>query len=141
MVHYFGKNLKHLRKQHNLNQSDLASQLGIARSTISNYENCSYEPDLCNLIKISDFFNYSIDSLVFSDLTIGKNLLVNTKQSLLDTLDLNKFSIESLLNTLESDKKYYTDSLQNINEQLPQKIDEIDSIIKLIKNYTNDFNK
>ena len=110
MVHYFGKNLKHLRKQHNLNQSDLASQLGIARSTISNYENCSYEPDLCNLIKISDFFNYSIDSLVFSDLTIGKNLLVNTKQSLLDTLDLNKFSIESLLNTLEDDKKYYTDS-------------------------------
>ncbi|MBR7112969.1 MAG: helix-turn-helix domain-containing protein, partial [Firmicutes bacterium] len=49
--------LKNLRKSLNLTQQDLATSLGIAKSTISMYENGWREPDFETIEAIADYFN------------------------------------------------------------------------------------
>lgn len=59
----FAKNLKRLRKERSLTQKDLAEALGIAKSTISMYENNNREPDFETEELIADFFNVDINTL------------------------------------------------------------------------------
>ena len=40
------KRLKELREKHNLTQEELAKELNVSRTTISNYENGSRSPDI-----------------------------------------------------------------------------------------------
>ena len=66
---HFGKNIKLLRKRRGRTQDDMASALEMKRSTLSGYENGVAQPSINNLIKISDYFNISIDTLVRTDLS------------------------------------------------------------------------
>lgn len=59
----FAKNLKRLRKERRLTQKDLADALGIAKSTISMYENNNREPDFETEELIADYFNVDINTL------------------------------------------------------------------------------
>lgn len=63
-----GENLKLLRKYRKISQEELASELGLTRSSYSGYENGVAEPNLENLIKFSNFFNISLDKLIKLDL-------------------------------------------------------------------------
>ena len=54
---YLGARLKYLRKSENITQQQLATALGIAKSTVSMYENGQREPDFETLEMISDYFN------------------------------------------------------------------------------------
>lgn len=56
--------LKELRKKRNLNQQRVAIDLDISREALSYYENGKREPDLQMLIKMSEYFNVSIDYLI-----------------------------------------------------------------------------
>lgn len=58
------KNLKHLRKQHNLSQQNLANILHVSQQSIYKYENDITSPDIDTLIRMADYFNTSIDYLV-----------------------------------------------------------------------------
>ncbi len=58
------KGLKEIRKKKNLNQLKIASDLNISRESISYYENGKREPSLDLLVKMSDYFNVSIDYLI-----------------------------------------------------------------------------
>ena len=60
----FGKTLKERRSQLDLTQQEVAKKLYISRQTISNWENGKSYPDLDMLIKISDVYHVSIDSLL-----------------------------------------------------------------------------
>ena len=57
------ENLKKLRIEANITQSQIADDLGILQSTYSNYENNKYEPDIPTLLKIADYFDISMDYL------------------------------------------------------------------------------
>ena len=57
---YLGSRLKYLRKLENITQQQLATALGIAKSTISMYENGQREPDFETLEAISDYFNVDL---------------------------------------------------------------------------------
>ena len=57
---YFGSRLKYLRKQDGITQEQLAKRLGIAKSTISMYENGHREPDFESIEAIADFFNVNM---------------------------------------------------------------------------------
>ena len=59
-MNYFGARLKYLRKQDNLTQLELATALGISKSTISMYENGNREPDFETKEAFADYFNVSI---------------------------------------------------------------------------------
>ena len=59
-----GEKIMVLRKQRKVSQKDLAKTLGINPSNLPNYESGRYSPSLDMLVKISDFFDVSLDSLV-----------------------------------------------------------------------------
>lgn len=56
--------LKELRKAKGISQLKLAMELNTNQNTISRYETGEREPGICELIKIADFFNISIDYLL-----------------------------------------------------------------------------
>ncbi len=62
----FGERLKSLRTQQGLTQGQLASMLGVSRSTIAGYEAPSKQrkPDFDVICRLSDIFNVSADYLL-----------------------------------------------------------------------------
>ena len=56
--------LKKIRKEKKLNQQKVALALNISREALSHYENGRREPSLNMLIRMSDYFNVSIDYLI-----------------------------------------------------------------------------
>ena len=64
MTNNFPDNLKILRKKNKLTQEDLASCLNISPKTISSWEKGRSEPKIDFLIRLSDYFNVSIDELI-----------------------------------------------------------------------------
>lgn len=68
------KNIKFLRQHHNLTQEDLANIVGKARSLISAWESDDREITTEDIIKLSNYFNVSMDSLVGDDLSKENNV-------------------------------------------------------------------
>ena len=56
--------LKEIREQRNLNQQKVAMDLNISREALSHYENDKREPSLALLLKMSEYFNVSINYLI-----------------------------------------------------------------------------
>lgn len=57
-------NLKKIRKQRKLLQEDVAKYLNVTTNTYSRYERGERSPDTDTLIKLSEFFDTSIDYIV-----------------------------------------------------------------------------
>lgn len=56
--------LREVRKKRNLNQQRVALDLNITREALSHYENGRRDPSLAMLIRLSEYFNVSIDYLI-----------------------------------------------------------------------------
>lgn len=56
-------NIKELRKNKKLRQEDLADKLGVTRQTIIAIENNKYDPTLELAMKISEFFEMSVNDI------------------------------------------------------------------------------
>jgi transcriptional regulator with XRE-family HTH domain len=67
-MHYLGKNMRYLRKQLSKTQSEIASLIKKGQTTIGNWENGISEPNLDELLIISNFFDMPLDTLVKVDL-------------------------------------------------------------------------
>jgi len=65
----FNTNIKFLRKRRGRTQDDVASALGLTRSTLNNYENRIAQPGMKNLVNFSDYYGVAIDTLIKADLT------------------------------------------------------------------------
>lgn len=63
-----GENLKLLRKRKKVSQEEIASELGLTRSSYSGYENGVAEPNLATLVKFSEYYSLSLDQLIKKDL-------------------------------------------------------------------------
>ena len=68
-MNVISKNLKFLRKYHQLTQEQFAEKLGIKRSLIGAYEEGRADPRLNNLLNISRVFNIPVDDLLRNDLS------------------------------------------------------------------------
>ena len=64
MVNNFSINLRKLRLQHNLKQSELADKIGVTQRKVSYWESGKIEPDIRVLMLLSAFFEISIDELI-----------------------------------------------------------------------------
>jgi len=60
---HFPENLKFLRMRRNKSQTDLAAELDLTRTTLSGYEK-NVQPPFRILIRISEYFNVSLDALI-----------------------------------------------------------------------------
>ena len=61
----FAENLRILRNENHLSQSDLAEKLNVNFRTVSAWEKSICEPSMEMLVKIADFFDETIDDLIF----------------------------------------------------------------------------
>ena len=61
----FKDNLISLRKLNHLSQEELAEKLGISRQTLSKYETGESVPDIEKCKAIADYFEVSLDDLVY----------------------------------------------------------------------------
>lgn len=63
----FSAILKDLRESQGVTQDEMAKYLKVSRSTIAGYETKRRQPDYDKLVKISKYFNVSIDYLLSQD--------------------------------------------------------------------------
>ena len=56
--------LKKIRKQKKLSQLKVAMDIAISRESLSYYENGKRSPDIEMLVRLSNYFNVSIDFLI-----------------------------------------------------------------------------
>ena len=72
----FGNKLMELRKKAGVTRAELAEKLGIARVSISGWENGLRFPTADKLIELAEFFNVSLDKLLGRD-EVSDNRAVN----------------------------------------------------------------
>lgn len=60
----FSENLKKLREEKGISQTELARRLGVNKSLISSYENMERLPSLNALVKLSYQFGISMETLL-----------------------------------------------------------------------------
>lgn len=63
----FGEHLKQARITRHLTQEEVAEDFFISRQTISSWENEKTYPDMSSLIKLSDYYQISLDTLLKED--------------------------------------------------------------------------
>ena len=66
----FGERLIELRRKNKISQRKLGSLLDLSQSAIAKYERNKSDPDIQTLIRMSEIFNVSIDSLLLDSETI-----------------------------------------------------------------------
>lgn len=83
-----GKVIKENRTARNMTQEDLAKEFFVSRPLISKWENGKSYPDLEQLLKLSDFFDLTLDELLRGDKKMTKklNLSTKTKKIMLGTI-------------------------------------------------------
>lgn len=59
----FGERLKELRNDRKLTQQQLAKELNVSGNTVHSWETDKQEPSMTTLLKLSNFFNVSLDYL------------------------------------------------------------------------------
>lgn len=62
-----GQTITKIRKERGLTQEEFAKEFNVTRQTISNWENSKSYPDLLTLVKISEDYGYSLDSMLKDD--------------------------------------------------------------------------
>ncbi|MCR4781600.1 MAG: helix-turn-helix domain-containing protein [Lachnospiraceae bacterium] len=67
-----GESIKELRTKHNMTQEECAVKYNVTRQTVSNWENGKSIPDLEILLKFSDDFSITVDSLLREDIEAVK---------------------------------------------------------------------
>ncbi len=94
----FEKKLFELRKQKGISQEELADKLNISRQTLSKWESGNSTPDMEKLILLSDYFEISLDELVFG------NKLETHNESLKEGITIAKVLDDKIL-TVENKQK------------------------------------
>lgn len=64
MKNTFSRNLRILRVQQNLKQSELAKLLQTTQRKVSHWETSNVEPDIDTLWTLADIFDVSVDFLI-----------------------------------------------------------------------------
>jgi transcriptional regulator with XRE-family HTH domain len=95
---YFANNIKLLRKRNHFSQDSVAKLLGITRSSLSGYENSTAQAPYEVLIKLSDFYNISIDVILKKDISkIPEKNLVNMEVN--GNYDIHGTKLRTLVTT------------------------------------------
>lgn len=91
----FANRIKYLRQTRELTQVQLADKLGVAKQSISNWENDNIMPSVDMLEKIADFFSVSTDYL------LERENRKNTDGSIIDVTGLSPQQIDHVMLIVE----------------------------------------
>lgn len=99
----FAKKLKDLRKDHHVSQRELAEYLHLTPNSICEWENLRSEPSIDLLIKLSNYFQCSLDYLLGREDDFGNIVIQGTKEPFFTTPQEQEFIIK--LRSLSSTTK------------------------------------
>lgn len=121
----FGEQIKQQRKALGISQEEVAKRLFVTRQTISNWENNKNYPDLSTLVKISDVYQVSIDSLLKEDEKLKKYLTKKQVRTVYNPMsDLSTIMVGILLIVL---------AISRSNTSLPEVVySVITSVVVLV---------
>lgn len=98
-----GLKIKELLKEHNMTQEDLANELFISKSAVSQNLNGKSSFDIQNLLKIAKLFNISLEELLAQKSTKSEDIISEYERLVLSGLDKVKKVDSSSLNIKEPD--------------------------------------
>ena len=116
-------NLKTLRKKNLMTQQEVGSMLNISRQAYSNYETGKRAPEIGLLVKLSDFYNISLDDMIKQTLSPynGQGVIRERTGKLVkaeepvseDTLYLSAEEVDMIMNyrSLTDDDKKFIDRI------------------------------
>lgn len=109
VISLFSKRLKDLRKERNINQEQLAKEIGASRGSISFYEKGSRMPDISTLDKLASYFNVSTDYLLGRTDEQMSNIEIQSIQNMtgLSSKAVNKLKLIKEKNTMLFDNVLY----------------------------------
>ncbi len=105
--------LRELRKKNGFTMKELGVEIGVAESTISQYETGKRQPDYETLLKLAEFFGVSTDTLLRGE---QKELVLSKK----DERDIGK-KLEAMIGELDGP----TDGLMFSGEPLDEETREL----------------
>src|SRR5262245_23540789 len=113
-MHFLGKNLRYLRKQSSKTQSEIAALIKKGQTTVGNWENGISEPNLEELLIISNYFDIPLDTLLKVDLS---EVNVYQRQGSPVTTPYDHSDIEPL--SVKEDKwNYVLQEIKNLREEV-----------------------
>ena len=104
--------IRELRKQHKMTMKELGAVVGLAESTISQYETGKRQPDNETLLKLGEYFNTSVDYLLGSTRT-NENAPTLTQK---DERDIEK-RLQNTIEELESLQEGLTFSGEALDDE------------------------
>jgi len=114
----FSRNIKRYREAKGKSLRDLENEIGIAYSTLANYERGIREPSFDTIVKLADYFNVSLDDMFGRELAQHEDI-----KSILDNMPEHlKPSFKKLIDELgklvkaESAAEYERDCLKSLFE-------------------------
>lgn len=90
----FAKKLKELRKDRHVSQRELAEYLHLTPNSICEWENLRSEPSIDLLIKLSNYFQCSLDYLLGREDDFGNIVVQGTEGSFFTTPQEQEFIIK-----------------------------------------------
>jgi transcriptional regulator with XRE-family HTH domain len=104
---FLGKNIKHLRLKKNISQAKLGALLNKSKETINGYERARSYPSFLALLTIADYFEMSLDNLVYTDLSqegveVSGNVVQIMKEEFSEMEELLRL-LEQRIRKLEED--------------------------------------
>jgi len=122
-MHFLGKNIRHLRKQFSQTQSELADMMGKGQTTIGNWENGVSEPNVEELLLLSNYFGTPVDILLKVDLSltnweIGKEGKDDKKGPVIKEYDHQSGEVSMVKEPEGSNFTYIIDRLDKMQQQI-----------------------
>ena len=111
-----GQIIKHLRKERNLTQEELAEQLNVSAQAISKWENGTSMPDISQVVPIANFFEISTD-ILFS-------------RSINENDQTIKLSIQDIENSIEGNDYARFEKLKALLDEYPANTDILAAIVR-----------
>src|SRR6516225_8868528 len=111
-MHFLGKNLRYLRKQSSKTQSEVAALIKKGQTTVGNWENGISEPNLEELLIISNYFDIPLDTLLKVDLS---EVNIYQRQGIAGAASYDHSDTED--QTIKEDKlNYVLQEIKNLRE-------------------------
>jgi transcriptional regulator with XRE-family HTH domain len=92
---FFGENVRYLRLSKGWQQAEFADKIGIARSSVSQYETGASKPDFNTLMKIADIFNVSLNELVHIKLPESTSIKANNETTTVNAVRTSFITIDN----------------------------------------------
>jgi transcriptional regulator with XRE-family HTH domain len=127
----FALNIQILRKSNGLKQSDFEN-INIKRTTWNNYESAKSEPDIDTILRIANFFEIDLETLLVKDLSKNQHLI-----SKIDTLKKPASNAEDELRAIMAmeEKTLYENAknMQQVIDTQKQLIVSLNTNVVLLK--------